>query len=671
MMSTAGYAIFERVFDDQNRTILESYFDSEDKPVEPNNYFQRITQYDNINNSKLFTFRGADGHIIMQVGSDISTPGDSLTHTTALNLVEYASEIPSDAQGIYPRFTYDSELRVISFEFMSQSGDLVLWTNGYARKTMAYDYNDNRIRDSFFNGQNQPVLIPAGYAQVRREFNDNNLLTEERYYGVDGYLIRLPEGYAGFKQLYDDKNNVVEIDYLNESEQIAQSNAGYAIVRRKYDENYLLVEESYHNPDGMPTYCAKGYSIIKQTYDFHKRVDMESYYDISGEPALCIDEYASIKYEYNASGDVSRQEFYGLNGQLIETRQGYAILVSKYNLDHQLTLEMRLDEKERLVDGIDNWARSEYIYDDSGQLIQENRFSANISVDNTTWNENEILDLLADQELRSPTETVRVTVASNDLNINTSLPTDWINVLLLGTDDRDAVLEEGRSDATIIASLHPETGETKLTSIARDTFVEIPGTSIRDRINTAQHYGGPNLAMKTVNTVLDMNITKYVRLNMSSLKKIVDLLGGVTIDLDSGEGGYISIRLKGVHGPTHLNGDEALAFSRIRYLDNDFGRTNRQRRLLIAMFEEAKKDLTQQKIIELIQAILPHVTTNLTLSEIVTIGVNMLNSGLKGIETLSLPIEGSYRLAQDEGRSVLYTVFAPNVQETKRFVYGY
>ncbi|GHU72706.1 LytR family transcriptional regulator [Clostridia bacterium] len=262
------------------------------------------------------------------------------------------------------------------------------------------------------------------------------------------------------------------------------------------------------------------------------------------------------------------------------------------------------------------------------------------------------------------------TIDSSDLNPYPDLPDTWLNILLLGTDDRDADLEDGRSDATIIASLNTITGEIKLASIARDTFVDIPGTYIQDRINTAQRYGGPNLAMKTLNTVFEMNIKKYVRLNMSSLEKIIDILGGVTINLQAGEGGYISTRLSGVRGKTRLSGEEALAYSRIRYLDNDFGRTDRHRTLLIAMYNEVKKNPTPQKMLELTQAILPHVTTNLNLIEILSITTSMMESGLKEIKTLSLPIDGSYKFASDKGRSVLYIEFEPNIKALHKFIYG-
>jgi len=115
----------------------------------------------------------------------------------------------------------------------------------------------------------------------------------------------------------------------------------------------------------------------------------------------------------------------------------------------------------------------------------------------------------------------------------TAVEGEWWNVLLLGGDSRD-MTDYGRTDCNIILSVNRETGEAKMTSIMRDTWVKIPGKG-NNKINAANVFGGPELAVQAVNETFDMDIQHYVLINMADMAEIVDLFGGVDVEVSSSE----------------------------------------------------------------------------------------------------------------------------------------
>ncbi len=155
------------------------------------------------------------------------------------------------------------------------------------------------------------------------------------------------------------------------------------------------------------------------------------------------------------------------------------------------------------------------------------------------------------------------------------------NVVIYGIDANSNDYEDGYSDSIIIASLNEDTGEVSLTSVYRDTYVEIEGYGL-DKITQAYNWGGPELAMKTLNTNLDLNITEFVTVNFDAVEDIVDYVGGITIKIDSEE----YSKIPGIYSPgTYtLNGEQALKYARIRYAEGgDFTRTERLRTVLEAV----------------------------------------------------------------------------------------
>jgi len=184
------------------------------------------------------------------------------------------------------------------------------------------------------------------------------------------------------------------------------------------------------------------------------------------------------------------------------------------------------------------------------------------------------------------------------------------NIVLFGIDDADGY--KGRSDCIIIFSLNEKTKDVKMTSIYRDTYVEVPGYRYT-KINHAYAYGGAALAMSTINRNLDLDVTEYVTINFQVVKDVVDAVGGVKIKVTLAETSQIpGIKSAGTY---NLTGEQALAYGRIRKIDTDYQRTERMRTVINAVFSKVKK-MSVPEMNKLLDRLLPEVHTNITKSEI-------------------------------------------------------
>ncbi|WP_217956056.1 LCP family glycopolymer transferase [Enterococcus gallinarum] len=154
------------------------------------------------------------------------------------------------------------------------------------------------------------------------------------------------------------------------------------------------------------------------------------------------------------------------------------------------------------------------------------------------------------------------------------------SVLLMGIDTGDlGRVDQGRSDTMMVATVSPEDQQTTIVSIARDTYVDIVGHGTKDKINHAYAFGGPAMSMDTVQKYLDIPVDHYISINMAGLKELVDAVGGIEVnnDLTFSQDNYdFTI------GKITLDGDQALAYSRMRYEDpnGDYGRQERQRKIV-------------------------------------------------------------------------------------------
>ena len=296
---------------------------------------------------------------------------------------------------------------------------------------------------------------------------------------------------------------------------------------------------------------------------------------------------------------------------------------------------------------------------------------------------------------------VDTSIDPDALDMNTNLPDNVINILLVGIDTRDTSLTSGlqQGDVQIILSINKDTGSIKLTSLLRDMYVTIPGYVNKNRINVSYARGGGQLAMRTVNKNFEMNIQNYVTINFYGLASIIDAIGGVDIDLTKTEAGAINtylrkhppkydntdgsqrVALEKKDGVQHLDGVQAVMYARLRKIDNDFGRTARQRHLLELLLEKVMQDMSLDKMMTLIETCVPYVSTNMNPSTMVELGMTVLSSdiisraksGEELLEQHRVPMDGCYSYKDINGASVIYLStnnMKKNVQSIHEFIYG-
>lgn len=193
------------------------------------------------------------------------------------------------------------------------------------------------------------------------------------------------------------------------------------------------------------------------------------------------------------------------------------------------------------------------------------------------------------------------------------------SLLVLGVDERAG--DSGRSDTIIILTVNPETKSSKMVSIPRDTYTKIIGRGNMDKINHAYAFGGVQMSMNTVENLLDIPIDYVVQVNMESFKDIVDAVGGITINntLD-----FSVDSTKFPTGEISLNGEEALAFVRMRYEDprGDFGRQDRQKQVVQAVLREGASVSSLMNYQSIFNTIGDNVRTNMTFDEMVDVQAN-------------------------------------------------
>ncbi len=235
------------------------------------------------------------------------------------------------------------------------------------------------------------------------------------------------------------------------------------------------------------------------------------------------------------------------------------------------------------------------------------------------------------------------------------------NILLIGQDRRP---EEGRqrSDAMILCSFNYETNELAMISFLRDLYVQIPGHS-DNRLNAAYVYGGFPLITQTFEENFGVSVDGCLEVDFDSFEQIIDVLGGVDIELTAAEAKIVGGDAH--EGLCHLNGEQALIYTRIRKIDSDFQRTERQRKLLSAMFTKMK-DCSLTELMGLVNEILPLMTTDMSEDVLMSFAFNLASSlsELK-IENYGVPSEGNYKNATINGMAVL----VPDLYEIKKLIF--
>ena len=257
---------------------------------------------------------------------------------------------------------------------------------------------------------------------------------------------------------------------------------------------------------------------------------------------------------------------------------------------------------------------------------------------------------------------------------------DVINILLLGTDERTPQFNDNaRADSIMILSLNTKTHTIKLVSIERGIGVPVPGRN-NDLITHTFRYGGAALTLQTVRECFNVDVERYVRVNFSVFQRAIDTIGGVDITLTKAEADYLmqqkiqtaqNVTPNLVTGENHLDGKTALAYSRIRKIDSDWSRIQRQRNMIQAAINQVKSEdiFTLNKLAD---TILPMIETNLTKEEITSLlfEVPGFISAGANMEQMTIPTyETCWNSVGVDGRKMIGVDFAANAQILKDFFY--
>ena len=264
-----------------------------------------------------------------------------------------------------------------------------------------------------------------------------------------------------------------------------------------------------------------------------------------------------------------------------------------------------------------------------------------------------------------------------DLGFEEVLDESIVNIALFGIDARNPKSFKGLSDSIMILSLNKGTKKVKIISVMRDTLTPITynGKTTYNKINSAYQKGGPELAIKTLNTIFKLDISEYATVNFYGMADIIDAVGGIEAELTKSEVAKFNGTQRSINGCIyeichnlklnpkdyyiftpgvhHLNGVQAVAYSRIRYVaniwgtNNDYGRTDRQRYVMEQLFNKALT-IDKSKYPKLAKALIPCSETSLSYSEIIDLAFDIL---------LNSPTFAQARVPQEE-----YQMKEPNTK---------
>ncbi|WP_024615529.1 LCP family protein [Clostridium sp. Ade.TY] len=263
----------------------------------------------------------------------------------------------------------------------------------------------------------------------------------------------------------------------------------------------------------------------------------------------------------------------------------------------------------------------------------------------------------------------KVEINKDNLSIDKSIEDDKEkseikNIALFGIDAPKG--QVGRSDAVMILTIDRLHNKLKLTSIMRDSYVDVPGHG-NTKLTHAYAYGGPELAIKTLNENFKLNIEDFMAVNFTSMPEIIDKLGGVKINVTREE-------VQHIPGITHaglqtLNGAEALAYSRIRHATGgDYQRTERQRVVLEAIFNKMH-NTPKSEYPSLIDTFLPYIKTNMSSTDMMGLATDAMPLMKSKLETARFPLNGYCEGKMMDG--VWYLVFNKNdtLDQIQSYIY--
>ncbi|NKE05681.1 MULTISPECIES: LCP family protein [Mesobacillus] len=234
------------------------------------------------------------------------------------------------------------------------------------------------------------------------------------------------------------------------------------------------------------------------------------------------------------------------------------------------------------------------------------------------------------------------------------------NILLIGSDARGK--ETSRSDTIMIASYNPDTESYKLTSIMRDTYVDIPGHG-SNKINAAFAFGGPELLRQTIKENFDVSLQYYSIVDFEGFVRLIDeaFPAGVEVDVEKRMSEGIGVTLE--PGVQKLDGQHLLGYVRFRHdAVGDFGRVERQQKVIKEVGKEFASIQTLPKLPKLVGVLTPFINTNMDTGDILFMGKGLISKDNRNIDTMRIPVEGSFENQRVSGAGAVLVI---NMEENR------
>ncbi|MDO4268959.1 MAG: LCP family protein, partial [Eubacteriales bacterium] len=271
---------------------------------------------------------------------------------------------------------------------------------------------------------------------------------------------------------------------------------------------------------------------------------------------------------------------------------------------------------------------------------------------------------------------------TNDLNseVVERMKGYW-TIAVFGVDSRgNAVTKGTNADVNILCNVNRDTGEIRLVSVYRDTYLNVSTRGEYNKLNYAYASGGPEQAVETLNRNLDLKIDDYMTFNWKAVANAIDILGGVDIELSKAEFYYINsfitetVKATGIGshqlthaGMNHLDGVQAVAYGRLRLMDTDFARTERQRKVIEQAFQKAKQ-ADFQTLYVLIGTVFPQTSTSIGVDDLVANAKNISKFHIG--ETSGFPQQRGDANMQKKGAVVVPATLESNVTRLHQFLFG-
>ena len=247
------------------------------------------------------------------------------------------------------------------------------------------------------------------------------------------------------------------------------------------------------------------------------------------------------------------------------------------------------------------------------------------------------------------------------------IDSDIINILVLGTDSRNVVKDRGRSDTMIVVSYNKKSGEIKMVSFLRDMLVPIEGYDW-NRINTAYFFDGVGLSINTVNQLFGLDIQHFVVIDLNGARDFIDYIGGVKITLSESEARVIGVTYS--KDPILLDGATALLHMRNRSSDSDFGRTERQREVIVAVLNKILSEKSLTEILDITKYAMGMVKTNISATTLTSLATSIVgNTSDLSMESQSIPYTDAYQFAWYKKMAILSFDIQNTAERMLEFLY--